>query len=254
MNLTYVLLKPVRDGMRFLDLGCGSGAAAYYLASPVQRRNRVRDEFRLMQADICRRKFEKFNGRVRVVVCRLRSPRTDGRVVSTRSTRSSRSATPRTWTPGWRAAGGSLKPGGRLLDTFTGIALDALSVESMTIRSVTAFFENWRYNFLGANLLVFKLRRLGFHPIRYRQCAVLGMGPNVQLHSTRYCCGSFDCACAPWSRLERDHLAHVEGFRLRQRVQHRACQQAIDAAPEPVVLAQIVGKMHYNAGACFLPI
>jgi hypothetical protein len=34
---------------------------------------------------------------------------------------------------------------------------------------VTAFFENWRYNFLGANLLVFKLRRLGFSPIRYRQ-------------------------------------------------------------------------------------
>jgi hypothetical protein len=36
-------------------------------------------------------------------------------------------------------------------------------------RNVTAFFENWRYNFLGANLLVFKLRRLGFSPIRYRQ-------------------------------------------------------------------------------------
>jgi len=31
---------------------------------------------------------------------------------------------------------------------------------------VTAFFENWRYNFLGANLLAFKLRRLGFSPIR----------------------------------------------------------------------------------------
>ena len=29
-------------------------------------------------------------------------------------------------------------------------------------------FENWRYNFLGANVLVFKLRRLGFDPIRYR--------------------------------------------------------------------------------------
>jgi len=36
-------------------------------------------------------------------------------------------------------------------------------------RSVTAFFENWRYNFLGANLLVFKLRGLGFDPIHYRQ-------------------------------------------------------------------------------------
>jgi SAM-dependent methyltransferase len=39
----YVLLK-LKDGMRVLDLGCGSGAAAYYLAS---RRNIeiVRDQF-----------------------------------------------------------------------------------------------------------------------------------------------------------------------------------------------------------------
>jgi hypothetical protein len=28
--------------------------------------------------------------------------------------------------------------------------------------------KGWRYNFLGANVLVFKLRRLGFEPIRYR--------------------------------------------------------------------------------------
>jgi hypothetical protein len=34
---------------------------------------------------------------------------------------------------------------------------------------VTAFFDNWRYNFVGANLLVDKMRRLGFDPIRYRQ-------------------------------------------------------------------------------------
>ena len=35
--------------------------------------------------------------------------------------------------------------------------------------SVTAFFDNWRYNFVGANLLVYKMRRLGFNPIRYRR-------------------------------------------------------------------------------------
>src|SRR5215831_17141159 len=61
----YALLKPVQ-GMRFLDLGCGSGAAADYLAS------RCNVEIvcvtnSVVQADICRRKFEKFNGRVHVL-------------------------------------------------------------------------------------------------------------------------------------------------------------------------------------------
>ena len=36
-------------------------------------------------------------------------------------------------------------------------------------RNVSAFFDNWRYNFLGANVLVYKLRRFGFDPIRFRQ-------------------------------------------------------------------------------------
>jgi SAM-dependent methyltransferase len=58
-----------------------------------------------------------------------------------------------------------LKPGGRLLIRSPG-SLDFCSRE-MDFWSVTAFFENWRYNFLGANVLVFKLRRLGFAPIRY---------------------------------------------------------------------------------------
>jgi len=63
----YALLKPVQQGMRFLDLGCGSGAAADYLAS------RCNVEIvcvtnSTVQADICRRKFEKFNGRVQVIV------------------------------------------------------------------------------------------------------------------------------------------------------------------------------------------
>jgi SAM-dependent methyltransferase len=57
----YVLLKP-KDGMRLLDLGCGSGAAAAYLAS---RRNIeilcVTNSS--VQADICQRKFAKLGGR-----------------------------------------------------------------------------------------------------------------------------------------------------------------------------------------------
>ena len=59
-----------------------------------------------------------------------------------------------------------LKPGGRLLIRSPG-SLDFCRREK-DFWSVTAFFENWRYNFLGANVLVFKLRRLGFDPIRYR--------------------------------------------------------------------------------------
>jgi SAM-dependent methyltransferase len=61
-----VLLEPA-DGMRLLDLGCGSGAAAYYLAS----RSNVEIVCvtnSSVQADICRRKFEKLDGRVRVIV------------------------------------------------------------------------------------------------------------------------------------------------------------------------------------------
>src|SRR5215475_6861168 len=62
----YVLLKP-KDGMRLLDLGCGSGAAAEYLAS---RRNIeiVCVTNSSVQADICRRKFVKLSGRGQVIV------------------------------------------------------------------------------------------------------------------------------------------------------------------------------------------
>src|SRR5690242_16933427 len=62
----YLLLKP-KDGMRLLDLGCGSGAAADYLAS--------RSNIEIVcvtnssvQADIVRRKFAKFGGRGQVIV------------------------------------------------------------------------------------------------------------------------------------------------------------------------------------------
>ncbi|MGC1318535.1 MAG: class I SAM-dependent methyltransferase, partial [Pseudolabrys sp.] len=62
----YVLLKP-KEGMRVLDLGCGSGAAAYYLAS---RRDIeiVCVTNSSVQADICRRKFAKLGGRGQVIV------------------------------------------------------------------------------------------------------------------------------------------------------------------------------------------
>src|SRR5438105_427920 len=61
-----VLLKPA-DGMCLLDLGCGSGAAADYLASRCSLEILCVTNSRA-QADICQLKFEKFEGRVRVIV------------------------------------------------------------------------------------------------------------------------------------------------------------------------------------------
>ncbi|WFU74095.1 class I SAM-dependent methyltransferase [Bradyrhizobium sp. CB2312] len=60
------LLKP-KDGMRFLDLGCGSGAAAEYLA----RRSNIEIVCvtnSSVQAEICRRKFASLGGRGQVIV------------------------------------------------------------------------------------------------------------------------------------------------------------------------------------------
>lgn len=54
------------------------------------------------------------------------------------------------WLAGcWRM----LKPGGHLLIRSPG-SLDHCRREK-DYRSVTAFFDNWRYNFLGSNLLVY---------------------------------------------------------------------------------------------------
>jgi SAM-dependent methyltransferase len=159
-----VLLKPA-DGMRLLDLGCGSGAAADYLASRCSVEILCVTNSRA-QADICQRKFEKFEGRVRVIVADfddLDLPAESFDAIyaleSIGYTKDLEAWLARCWQ--------SLKPGGHLLIRSPG-SLDHCHREQ-DYRNVTAFFENWRYNFLGANLLVFKLRRLGFSPIRYRQ-------------------------------------------------------------------------------------
>ena len=160
----YVLLKP-KDGMRLLDLGCGSCAAAEYLAS---RRNVeiVCVTNSALQADICRRKFAKLGGRGQVIVtdfdC-LDLPSESFDVIyaleSIGYTKDLDAWLARCWR--------MLKPGGRLLIRSPG-SLDHCRRKEDYL-SVTAFFENWRYNFVGANLLVYKMRRLGFNPIRYRR-------------------------------------------------------------------------------------
>jgi len=158
------LLTP-GDGMRLLELGCGSGAAAHYLAS------RCNVEIVCVtnspvQGDICRRKFEKFGGRVRVIVADfdtldLPSESFDAvyALESIGYTKDLDAWLERCWR--------MLKPGGRLMIRSPG-SLDNCRREE-DYRSVTTFFDNWRYNFVGANLLVYKTRRLGFSPIRYRR-------------------------------------------------------------------------------------
>jgi SAM-dependent methyltransferase len=160
----YVLLKP-KDGMRILELGCGSGAAAYYLAS------RCNIEIVCVtnspvQADICRRKFAKLGGRGHVIVAdfdRLDLPAESFDAIyaleSIGYTKNLDAWLERCWR--------MLKPGGRLLIRSPG-SLDHCRREA-DFQSVTAFFDNWRYNFVGANLLVYKTRRLGFDPIHYRR-------------------------------------------------------------------------------------
>ena len=160
----YVLLK-LREGMRLLDLGCGSGAAAYYLAS---RRDIeiVCVTNSSVQADICRRKFAKLGGRGQVIVTDfdsldLPSESFDAiyALESIGYTKNMDAWLARCW--------GMLKPGGSLLIRSPG-SLDHCRRKEDYL-SVTAFFDNWRYNFVGANLLVYKMRRLGFNPIRYRR-------------------------------------------------------------------------------------
>ena len=158
-------LLDVKDGMRLLDLGCGSGAAAYYLAS---RRNIkiVGVTNSTVQADIIRRKFAKLGGRGQVIVTDFDSldlpSESFDAIYSLESIGYTKNLD--AWLQNCRRM---LKPGGRLLILSPG-SLDHCRREE-DYRSVTAFFDNWRYNFVGANLLVYKLRRLGFGPIRYRR-------------------------------------------------------------------------------------
>jgi SAM-dependent methyltransferase len=151
--------------MRLLELGCGSGAAAYYLAS---RRNIeiVCVTNSAVQADICRRKCAKFGTRVRVIVADFDNLDLPGEsfdaiyaLESIGYTKDLDAWLSRCWR--------MLKAEGRLMIRSPG-SLDHCRREE-DYRSVSVFFDNWRYNFLGANLLVYKLRQLGFDPIRYRR-------------------------------------------------------------------------------------
>src|SRR5215469_16316001 len=119
-----------------------------------------------VQADICRRKFAKLGGRGQVIVTDFDSldlpNESFDAIYSLESIGYTKNLD--AWLARcWRM----LKPGGRLLIRTPG-SLDHCRRE-WDYLSVTAFFENWRYNFVGANLLVYKMRRLGFDPIRYRR-------------------------------------------------------------------------------------
>ena len=99
----YALLKPIQQGMRLLDLGCGSGAAADYFASQCKVEIMCVTNS-TVQAEICQRKFEKFNGRVHVVVSDFDHLELADEHFDAIYAFESIGYT-RTWTPGWRAVG-----------------------------------------------------------------------------------------------------------------------------------------------------
>ncbi len=81
---------------------------------------------------------------------------------------------PRTSTPGWRASCACSSREGACCCVRRAVSTAADSEQDYL--NVSAFFHNWGYNFLGANVLVYKLRRIGFGPIRYRQVPFLAWG------------------------------------------------------------------------------
>jgi cyclopropane fatty-acyl-phospholipid synthase-like methyltransferase len=165
------LLQP-KDGMRLLDLGCGSGTPAEDFA----RRCKVEIVCvtnSTAQTEICRRKFAKFDGRLSVITADfdkldLPSESFDA-IYAFESIGYTKNLD--TWMARCLRM---LKPGGRLLIRTPG-GLDHCRREE-DYKSVSAFPENWHYNFLGANLLVYKMRQAGFGSIRYRQVPFLAWG------------------------------------------------------------------------------
>ena len=216
----YGLLK-LKDGMRLLDLGCGSGAAAYYLAS---RRDIeiVCVTNSSVQADICRRKFAKLGGRGQVIVTDFDSldlPSESFDAIYALEligyTKNLDAWLERCWR--------MLKPGGSLLIRSPG-SLDHCRREGGLPE---------RYRILRQLALQFCRRqssRLQDAPIRLQPdplsaTAILGVGPHVELHSTL---GVVEVSAkdAHIRGIGTDHLAHFEGICLRQPIQHGVGYQA----------------------------
>jgi SAM-dependent methyltransferase len=158
------LLEP-KEGMRILELGCGAGATAHDFAS----RHNVKIVCvtnSAVQTEICRKKFAKFGGRVSVITTDF--DKLDLPAESFDAIYAFESIGYTKNLDAWLARClRMLKPGGRLLIRSPG-GLDHCRRE-VDFQSVSDFFYNWHYNFLGANLIIYKMRQVGFGPIRYRQ-------------------------------------------------------------------------------------
>ena len=155
--------------MRLLDLGCGSGAAAAYLAS---RRNIeiVCVTNSSVQADICRRKFAKLPGRGQVIVTDFDSLDLLNEEILTPSMRSNRSATPKdldAWLA--RCFRADAQAGRTPANPLTGVAGSLSAQGGLPERH--RFFRQLALQLRRCqSTFVYKLRRFSAsNPIRYRR-------------------------------------------------------------------------------------
>ena len=213
------LLKP-KDGMRFLDLGCGSGAAAEYLAG--------RSNIEIVcvtnssvQAEICRRKFARLGGRGQVIVIDFDSldlpnehfdaiyalefdwlHKGPGRVASQMLADAQAG---RTVTDPFAGVAGSLSPYQGLPEChrlLRELALQFCRSQSSRLQDAPTWLQS---NPLSAT-------------------TILGLGSNLELHST-HAIVEVPAKDAHIRGTGANHLAHVEGVCVWQPVQHGAGHQ-----------------------------
>ena len=215
------LLAPA-DGMRLLELGCGSGAAADYLAS--QRKVEITCVTNsAVQADICRRKFEKCGGRVSVMLTdfdRLDLPDNSFDAIYAFEIDRLHQG------PGCLAGALLAHAQARRppAHPFTGIAGSlspgaGLPQRHCLLRQLALQFSRRQPS--GVQAAPARLQADPLSPF-----AILGLGPDAQLHPAPAVV-EVQAEDANHGGHGKDHLAHIQGVRLRQRLQYRARHQAI---------------------------
>ena len=212
----YLLLKP-KDGMRLLELGCGSGAAANYFASQ-SNVDITCVTNSPVQGDICRRKFEKYGGRLRVMV-------TDFDALSLPDA---------SFDMIYAFEFDRLFQGCRCLASALLEHAQAGRARADPVARITGLLSPRkgfpeRHRVLRELALQFsRCQHPGVQVTAARICpdtlsasAVLGLGPNLEFFPA-FVLVEISAQDAHHGRPRKNHLAHLQSLRVRQRLQHRA--------------------------------